>query len=201
MTRNGTRSIGDIDIDFSDRSSALSCLAHIPASIIKKNKIDRHNTGVYFHSVPTDPVTGISSLDYEEAESRGWYKIDLLNVGIYEQIRDEKHLLHLMEKPFDWRMLEYPEFVGQLIHLGNHGQLVSDLKPSSIEDLSMVLALIRPGKRHLIDTCKKNGFSSIKHEIWEDPKDGSYFFKKAHAVSYATLVKVHANLIIETAEA
>jgi len=197
MTAN--RRAGDIDIDFADRNRALSFLDHVPASIIRNGKIDRHNTGVYFHAVPMDPVTGLASMHYETAENTGWYKIDLLNVGVYEKIRSEQHLLDLMSAELDWTLLEYPEFTSKLIHLGNHSQLVLDLKPRSIMEIAMILALIRPGKKHLIDRCKKHGFESITDDIWTETNDGSYAFKKAHAFSYAMLVKVHANLLVEQA--
>lgn len=66
-------------------------------------------------------------------------------------------------------------------------------------DIAIILALIRPGKKHLINRCKHDGFGSIAEEIWKETTDGSYAFKKAHAFSYAMLVKVHANLLIEQA--
>jgi DNA polymerase III alpha subunit len=192
------RYVGDVDIDFADRNKALRLLEHTPASIIRNGKIDKHNTGVYFHVVPVDPVTGYASMHYEQAEGRGWYKIDLLNVGVYEKIKDESHLIALMEKDLDWSLLQYKEFTSRLIHVGNHSELVATLKPSSIMDVAIVLALIRPGKRHLVDKCKSFGFESISNEIWTESADG-YTFKKAHAVGYAMLVKVHANLIVEEA--
>lgn len=194
-----TRLIGDIDIDFPDRNKALSFLDYTSASIYKNNYFEKHNTGVYFHIVPTDPLTNLSSVDYQVAESKGWFKVDLLNVGVYEQVRDEAHLLELMDQEINWDMFQMPEFTKNLIHLGNHSELVKDVKPTNISELAIVLALIRPGKRHLVDRCKRYGFSSIQNEIWEEPKDGSYYFKAAHSISYAMLVKVHATLLIEQA--
>ena len=35
-------------------------------------------------------------------------------------------------------------------------------------------------------------------EVWVKPKDGEYYFKKAHAVSYAMACVVHMNLICES---
>jgi len=192
-----TNQTGDIDIDFPNRNLALSFVEHIPASIIKNVSLEKHNTGVYFHAVPIDPLTGFSSIDYNKSASLGFYKIDLLNVSIYEQIKNENHLLDLMNRDINWSLFEYHEFTSQLIHLGNHSQIVADLKPTSIEDIAMILALIRPGKKHLISKCRENGFESIKEELWKESHDGSYFFKKSHAIGYATLVKVHANLIVE----
>ena len=188
---------GDVDIDFANRTDAISLLEHIPASIIKNSTIERHNTGVYFHAVPIDPVSRLASLHYKQAEANGWFKVDLLNVGIYELIRDEQHLINLMQQPLDWQLLEYPEFTSQLIHLGNHAELTAKLKPCSIPDIATILALIRPGKRYLVDRCLADGFQSIQRELWEPLTDGSYSFRKSHSVSYAMLVKVHANLLVE----
>lgn len=187
---------GDIDIDFADRNLALSGLPHVSASMIRDGKITKHNTGVYFHAVPMDPLTGLCSIDYEDAERRGMFKIDMLNVSIYEMVRDESHLIELMERPIDWSVFQDPEFVSNLFHLGNYGDLCRRLKPSSINHLSMILALIRPGKKHLIPVCERDGFDAISDEIWSK-NDDSYAFKHAHAISYAVLVYVHANLLLE----
>ena len=47
----------DVDIDFFDRDGTLKLFKHAPASIIKDDKIEMHKSGVYFHAVPTHPVT------------------------------------------------------------------------------------------------------------------------------------------------
>lgn len=187
---------GDIDIDFADRNLALSVLEYIPASMIKNQELEKHNTGVYFHAVPTDPLTGLCSWDYKQAEENLCYKIDLLNVHVYENVKSEEHLTHLINCDLDWTLFEYSDFVDKLIHLGNHAKLVSTLKPTSISDLAIILALIRPGKKHLIDKSIKLGLDSVKDEIWL-ATDDSYAFKSSHAHSYALLVKVHACLLIE----
>ena len=119
--------VGDVDIDFANRNQALALLDYVPATIIRNNNIVKHNTGVYFHAVPMDPLTGLASLNYEEAEQQGWYKVDLLNVGVYELIKSEQHLLDLMSQEFDYNLLTYPEFTSQLIHLGNHADMVASL--------------------------------------------------------------------------
>jgi len=188
---------GDIDIDFAHREVALAGLPHTPASIMREGKVTRHNTGVYFHAVPKDPITGLCSLDYNAAEDRGFFKIDMLNVGVYEHVRDEAHLLDLMERPLDWAVFTDPSFVGKLFHLGNYGDLCARLRPTSIEHIAMILALIRPGKKHLQSQCESNGFDSIRDEIWLKTDEDTYSFKKAHAISYAVLVYVHANLLLE----
>ena len=188
---------GDIDIDFANRDRALDGMNYVPASIIKDGKITKHNTGVYFHDVPQDPVTGLCSVDYQSAESKGFFKLDFLNVGVYEQVRDESHLLDLMHRPVDWAVFGIPTFVSQLFHLGNYGDLTARLKPQSIEHIAMILALIRPGKRHLQKQCERRGFDSIRDEIWTKDSNDTYVFRKSHAISYAVLVIVHANLLLD----
>ena len=74
----------DVDIDFFDRDGTLKLFKHTPATIIKGDKSEKHKTGVYFHAVPEHPVTGHASLDYKQAEDRGYFKIDCLNVNIYK---------------------------------------------------------------------------------------------------------------------
>lgn len=188
---------GDIDIDFADRTKALDGMTFVPASIIKDGKISKHNTGVYFHAAPMDPVSGLCSIDYADAERRSMFKIDMLNVSIYDMVRDEDHLIDLMERELDWKVFEDREFVGKLFHLGNHAELTSKLKPRSIEHIAMILAMIRPGKKHLQRPCMERGFESINNRIWLPGEEGEYVFKKSHAISYAVLVYVHANLLLE----
>ena len=45
----------DIDIDFADRQQALEVFKHVPAKLKQR----KHNTGVYFHRVPSNPFSGI----------------------------------------------------------------------------------------------------------------------------------------------
>ena len=47
---------GDIDIDFADRDIILKKLKHHGASIISDKEHKKHNTGVYFQDIPTDPL-------------------------------------------------------------------------------------------------------------------------------------------------
>ena len=181
----------DVDIDFFDRDGTLKLFKHAPASIIKDDKIEKHKTGVYFHAVPTHPITGHSTLDYKKAEERGYFKIDCLNVNIYKNIKSEQELVELMIEEPDWDMLKDPKVVENLFHLNSHFNIVSKLEPKNIEQLAAVLAIIRPAKRGLM---YKNWVDILK-EVWVKPTDGSYFFKKSHAVAYAHAIVVQMNLI------
>ena len=181
----------DVDIDFFDRDNTLKLFKHTPASMIRGDKTEKHKTGVYFHAIPTNPITGNASLDYKKAEDRGYFKIDCLNVNIYKQVKSEQELVELMIQEPDWDMLTDQKTVDNLFHLNGHFNIVSKLKPRNIEQLAAVLAIIRPAKRHLMH----KDWVDIMNEVWVKPTDGSYFFKKSHAVAYAQAIVVQMNFI------
>jgi len=183
----------DIDIDFLDRDQALKLFDHTPASRIDDGKIVKHNTGVYLHSVPVDAVSGLCQLPYEQAESENYFKIDFLNVGIYKGVRDEAHLVQLMETEPLWDLLLQDDFVNLLFHVNGHGSILRQSKPESIEELAAVIAMIRPAKRYLIG----KEWTTVMTEIWTKPENGDYYFKKSHAIAYATAIVVQMNLICE----
>ena len=184
----------DIDIDFINRSQVLDIIQHIPASLEDGKK---HNTGVYCHLIPTNPLTGNASINYKDAEDRGYFKIDFLNVNAYTGVRSESHLTDLLNVEPLWDLLEDPAVCNQMFHINGYHQLIAKLKPRSIEELAMFLALLRPGKKYLIPVCEKEGFQSIQDEIWTKTDD-AYFFKKAHAVAYAHVIVVQLNLLCES---
>ena len=184
----------DVDIDFFDRDGVLKLFKHTPATMIKGDKTEKHKTGVYFHAVPEHPVTGHSSLDYKKAEDRGYFKIDCLNVSIYKNIKSEQELVEMMIQEPDWDMLKDATVVDQLFHLNGHFNIVNKLEPKTIEQLAAVLAIIRPAKRGLM----YKDWVDIMKEVWVKPTDGSYFFKKSHAVAYAQAIVVQMNLIAKT---
>jgi hypothetical protein len=190
--------IGDIDIDTSDRKALLQHVKHVPASMMRKQHFVPHNTGVYFHAVPTHPFAGTCSLPYEEAEQQACYKVDILNNHIYDDVSNEAHLHRLMETPVLWDLLQHEEVVRELAHINGHFEMVQALKPRSVLQLAMVLAMIRPGKRHLYRQCLSEGWHSLEPEIWDiDSNSHLYAFKKPHAVSYACLIAVQLNLLVE----
>lgn len=184
----------DIDIDFLNRSEVLDIIEHIPASLEDGR---RHNTGVYCHDIPVNPLTGNASINYKDADDRGYFKIDFLNVSAYQGVRDEEHLLTLLNKEPLWELLSEKSVTDNLFHVNGYHNLLAQLKPKTVVELAMVLALIRPGKKHLVPICQEKGFQSIENEIWAKTDD-SYFFKKAHAISYASVIVVQLNLLCET---
>jgi hypothetical protein len=181
----------DIDIDLGDRDKLLAVIKHIPASMRNVIPNRKHPTGVYITDIPHDPVNDMAALHYVDAEKRGYFKLDLLNVHVYEQVRDEAHLIELMNEP-DWSVLKERAIVEKLIHLGNSYDLIQRMPEpiNSIPRLAMFLAAIRPAKRHLIGRTWKD----INETVWDKDPTG-YSFKRSHAVAYAQLVVVHMNLL------
>lgn len=186
----------DVDIDMADREQFLQLIPHVPASILQSDGVYvKHNTGVYFQTVPQFPLEQFSSVDYKTAEAEGWFKVDVLNNSIYKDVKSEAHLNALMEIEPLWDLLEYEEFVTQLFHIGNYAHIVAQYKPTSVEQLAMILAMIRPGKKHLIG----KSWDEVAATVWDKPTDGSYYFKHSHAVAYAVVITVQMNLICQIA--
>jgi len=185
--------LSDVDIDLGDRDKILQHIKHIPAAMRKVSPIRKHATGVYVTCIPYDPVNNMAAIDYTEAEKRGYFKLDLLNVHLYNHVRDEAHLVELMREP-NWNKLNDRQIVEKLIHLSNHYNSIQKMPEpiNSIPRLAMFLAIIRPAKKHLIGLS----WAEVAKSVWDKDDDG-YVFKKAHGVAYAHLVVVHLNLIAE----
>jgi hypothetical protein len=183
----------DIDIDFLDRKTALDVLRHIKAARQDTNEMVAHNTGVYFQSIPVDPATNLASIDYKVAEARGYFKIDFLNAGVYKGVLNEAHLDSLMATEPMWSLLDQDEFTDLLFHIKGYGSILRAMKPTTVEELAAVLAMIRPAKKHLIG----RSWDEVMSEVWLKPDNDEYYFKKAHAVAYAMAIIVQMNLICE----
>jgi len=186
----------DIDIDFADRSVALKKFKHVVAAIEDNGTFKKHNTGVYCTSIPYNPITGISTIDYKTAEDREYFKIDFLNVSVYDGVKSKEHLTKLLETEPLWDLLLEDDFTEKLFHVNGHGSILREMKPRSVEQLAAVLAVIRPAKRHLIG----KDWTTVMNEVWVKPQGDEYYFKKAHAVAYAAAIVVQMNLICEKIE-
>lgn len=191
LRKIGLKTEADIDIDFADRESILKLIKHTIARQESNVGSKQHNSGVYVTDIPYDPIHNCATIDYKEADTRGYFKIDFLNVSVYQHIKDYKHYTELLEKEPPWHRLQEKDFCEKLIHIGDHYSLIQQMKPNSITRMSMFLAIIRPAKRHLIGKSWKD----IAEEIWIKPEDNAYYFKKSHSLSYSVLVALHMNII------
>lgn len=183
----------DVDIDCFGRDEILKNIGCIYGRIDRPDgTVEKHVTGVYFQNIPRDPTTNVSTLDHRIAGDYGYFKIDFLNVNLYEGIKSEQHLLDLMEREPPWDFFEYEEITEQLFHLKGYSNLLIKFKPKSVEDLAMILAIRLPVKAHL----QNETWEAIRREVWTDVKEG-YQFKKSHSLSYALAIVVNLNLLIE----
>jgi len=182
----------DIDIDFADRNTVLSLIKHIPARLGQVDQDRPHSSGVYVTDIPYDPVLKCASIDYKEAEQRGYFKIDFLNMGVYQLIHNQDHYQAMLGKPPSWtRLWKDSEWSKQLAHIGNYTDLLKSMQPDSIPRMAAFISIIRPGKAHLQNQPWDKVFASV----WDGDASQGFVFKKSHALSYAQLVVLHMNLI------
>lgn len=199
------KDIPDVDLDVAYYDKALAALSgYVVASENTNGKLTKHKNGIYFQQVPVDPETGFSAFPYQEAEELNYYKIDILHVRVYEMVKSEELLQQLLEEPVNWewfldeRFFENDDGRYRLTHLANHHYLCEMYPPKSVEDVAILLAVIRPRKSYLIG----QSWERIKELIWkklpeENPNNEAkkYHFKKSHGIAYALLVTLHARLI------
>ena len=182
----------DIDIDFADRNHVLKVIQHVPARQKHDGTARKHNSGIYVTDIPVDPLLDCSAIDYEEAEQRGYFKIDFLNMSIYQLIRDQDHYVEMLKHEPPWhRLWQEPAWAAQLVHVGNYTSLLESMKPDSIPRMAAFISIIRPGKSHLQNRPWDEVFASV----WDGDDSRGYIFKKSHAISYAALVALHMNLL------
>ena len=186
----------DIDIDVPDRAKILELIQHTPARQVVDGKPRRHNSGIYITDIPQDPEHSCAALDYESAEQRGYFKIDLLNMSVYQLIRDPAHYEQMLTAIPPWeRLWTDCEWARQLVHVGNYTDLLANMRPDSIPRMAAFISIIRPGKAHLQTRPWVEVFASV----WDGDDSQGYTFKKSHSISYAALVALHMNLLNQPA--
>jgi hypothetical protein len=187
----------DIDIDLANRDQILNLIRHTPARHTVQGQTRRHNSGVYVTDIPQDPVNGCAAIDYEEAEQRGYFKIDFLNMGVYQLVRDQQHLDRMLGQEPPWsRLWQDPEWAKQLVHVGNYTDLLATMRPDSVARMAAFISIIRPGKAHL----QRQPWDRVFAEVWDGDNSRGFVFKKSHAVSYSMLVSLHMNLLNQCGE-
>jgi hypothetical protein len=182
----------DIDIDFADRNQLLELIRHVPARQLHQGQVRRHNSGVYVTDIPLDPVNRCAAIDYETAENLGYFKIDLLNMTVYQLITGPEHYQQMLTQPPPWsRLWTDPNWAQQLVHVGNYSDLLAVMKPDSIPRMAAFISIIRPGKAHL----QNKDWTTVFESVWDGDDSRGFVFKKSHAISYAALVALHMNLL------
>ena len=182
----------DIDIDFADRELVLKLIRHTPARQEVQGQVRRHNSGVYVTNIPHDPLNGCAAIDYEQAEDRGYFKIDFLNMNVYKLVKSPDHYQEMLAAAPPWdRLWQDTNWSKQLVHVGNYTDLLNNMRPSTIPQMAAFISIIRPGKAHLQNQSWKDVFATV----WDGNDSQGYTFKKSHSLSYAMLVALHMNLL------
>lgn len=182
----------DIDIDLANRDQLLALIQTTAARQSTQGQIRRHNSGVYVTDIPRDPVNACAAIDYETAADLGYFKIDLLNMTVYQLVQDPAHYDTMLELEPPWsRLWTDPTWAQQLVHVGNYVQLLADMRPDSIPRMAAFISIIRPGKAHLQNQPWETVFASV----WDGDASHGFVFKQSHAIGYATLVALHMNLL------
>jgi hypothetical protein len=189
-----TCNLPDIDIDVLDRKHLLSLIPHVNASRKKDDILIEHGPGIHVQRISADFKTNLCSFDYQEAKQRGYWKLDILNNPVpYENLKNKNKRL-LLETFDEWELFEYPEIVEQLFHIHEHANLLKEFKPKSIDDLALVLAIIRPWGQKLINSNLTN--EEFSNKIWE-VEEGYVGFKKSHAFAYAAAIIIQLSTLKE----
>jgi hypothetical protein len=182
----------DIDIDFADRDQILGLIKHVPARMIAQDQVRRHNSGIYVTDIPRDAMNRCAAIDYETAEQRGYFKLDFLNMGVYQLVKDPDHYEQMLDRTVPWnRLWEDPAWAAQLIHVGNYTGLLASMKPDSVPRMAAFISVIRPGKTHL----QNKPWEEVFAMVWDGYDSRGFVFKKSHSISYARLVSLHMNLL------
>ena len=182
----------DIDIDLADRNQLLNLIHAIPAAQRANGQVKRHNSGVYVTDIPWDPINQCAAIDYQEAEDRGYFKIDLLNMSVYSLVNSPEHYQRMLDKRPNWaRLSSDAEWAQQVVHVGNYTELLATMQPNSIERMAAFISVIRPGKAHL----QRRPWAEVFATVWDGDDSRGYTFKKSHALGYSRLVALHMNLL------
>lgn len=182
----------DIDIDLADREQLLKLVQATPARQLTQGQVRRHNSGVYVTDIPYDPINECAAIDYETAEQLGYFKIDLLNMSVYQLIKSPEHYEEMLVQEPPWnRLWTDSEWARQLVHVGNYADLLAAMKPDTIPRMAAFISIIRPGKAHL----QNRPWAEVFESVWDGDDSKGFVFKHAHAIGYAALVALHMNLL------
>ena len=188
--------MADIDLDLQSGFQPKSIFPNIVyASRVDTGKLVKHNVGSYFQNMPMDPVTELAAIPYKEAEDFGFFKIDLLTLGILDGFESKAQIRELLKIEPDWSLLENEEIVeGEpIFQLGNSFNIIDKVKPKSVIEVADCIALIRPYKRYLLDEYINNKYLIRETKLYVKEHKSDY--RRSHAIAYASVVKLQLHLI------
>ena len=185
----------DVDIDFRTDFDPLNFFPDaVRASRVQDGVLRPHPAGIYLQSIAKDKITGLSAIPFEEAEEFGYFKIDFLHLSFLNNFASKDEIRTLLKYEPDWGLLSQKSVVEKLFQIHRHFSVVQQIKPTSVVELADCIALIRPGKRYLLQSYIKDR-NAVRPELYTKPDDGRIYFKKGHAVSYALTIVLQLHLI------
>ena len=205
--------LSDLDLDIPSTQSDQIKNGLIRGSILNdRGDTQPHPAGVYFYkSIPS--FDGLSIIDYKSMEEKEYQKIDILNNTYLDGINSDElnQFVSIIESGgIDWKSLwEYEE----PYQLSKYPGILREFKVSSVMDIAIVIALIRPGSVQNYDKMKKfihtdallknksEEIQEILKETYGIPvfdeqfkklgkDDGKYRYKKPHSVGYSYVLLI-----------
>jgi hypothetical protein len=189
----------DIDIDIRKDTRLLAIFKDEKdsprltlASMVVNDDLRQHNSGAYFQNIAKDPFTQLAAIPYKEAEELDYFKIDFLHISPLDDFESNQELVELANKEPNWKLLEHKYIVNKLWQIGNHFDIVSQVKPTSLMEIADIIALSKPNKRILLDKYLRNReFTRKELYTRREKKD----MRKSHVIPYAQIVVAQMNLI------
>lgn len=183
----------DVDIDTPTNFKPNTIFPWVRASVVKDDELSPHPCGYYPQAMARDELTGLAAIPYDVAEDSGFFKIDFLHLGVYDNFSSRDEIEQLLTMEPDWTLLVDPIHQKKLFQLSKHGDVLDAVRPKNIEDLADVLALIRPGKKNLLKLYKSQKEATRRILYAKDEK--GFSFKKSHAIAYAMVIVLQLHLI------
>lgn len=184
----------DIDIDTQSKFDPIKIFNNcIKATVVKDDKINPHPCGVYFQNMPKNPISGLAAIPYDVAKDLDYLKIDFLHLSVYDNFQSREEIEELLKIEPDWNLLLIPSIVEKLFQMSKNAEILLKLKPKSIEDLADAIALIRPGKKEILNLYLANKQAARRMLYAKD--DSGYSFKKSHALAYSMVIVLQMHCI------
>lgn len=181
----------DIDIDLQKDTKIFELFPTLTqASMVLNAELKPHPAGGYFQYIPSH--NRLSDIPYKEAEEIGYFKIDFLHINVLDDFSSNDELTALANKEPNWSLLSHKYIVQKLFQIANHFEVVDAVKPSSLLELSDIVALIRPNKIKLLDKYLDNK-EITRLELYK--KRGPEDMRKSHTIPYAQIIVAQLQLI------
>jgi hypothetical protein len=185
----------DIDIDLQTNFDPIKYFKDaIRASRVQNGELLKHPAGTYFQSIPVDSVTGLAAIPYEQAEDLGFFKVDFLHLSVLDNFETKHQIRTLLKKDPDWKLLEDPNIVIKLFQISKHFDLISQIKPKSVQELADCVAILRPKKRQMLNAYLKNK-QKVRPFLYRQGDDDKSAFRRGHAICYALNIVLQLHLV------